>query len=90
VSALRRRIERIAAGGGGRGRCPECGLLPDGVPDPDATYEILFEEEWEERGIETPDENNVYCEKCGELVFGVISFGDEDSYPGVIGPDDAA
>jgi hypothetical protein len=79
----RLRLLEATRGIGGGDRCTDCGSLPDGEEDPDTTYEILFPHEWEERGIETPDEN-VYCETCSQLVFGVLEFPGTDFYPCVI------
>jgi hypothetical protein len=53
--------------------CPECG---SGDHTEEPTYELLLDDDCEERGIDAPDES-VYCEVCGELVFGVVEF-DED------------
>jgi hypothetical protein len=61
-------------GSGGPGEaCPECGRLPDREPfGTEDTYELVFVEEDEEM-----PEEDVYCESCGELIIGVISFDDE-------------
>jgi hypothetical protein len=53
--------------------CPECG---SGDHTEEPTCELLLDDDCEERGIDAPDES-VYCEVCGELVFGVVEF-DED------------
>jgi hypothetical protein len=53
--------------------CPECGSGDYTAGRP--TYELLFDDEWEELGEDIPDES-VYCETCGELIWGVIEFKD--------------
>lgn len=63
--------ETLGLAGDDEGRCLECGRLPDGESGPHDTYEILFPHEFEELGIERPHEN-VYCEACGRLVFGIV------------------
>jgi hypothetical protein len=68
-----RALEATCGIGGGGGRCPDCGGLLDGEPDPEATYELLFEDEWEEAGLGDIQEN-VYCQTCGGLIYGVLSF----------------
>jgi hypothetical protein len=52
--------------------CPECGHgdYTSGPP----TYELLFDDDHEE---EIP-EGDVYCDSCGQLVFGVIRFPDDE------------
>ena len=65
-----RALERTITGRGDK--CPECGLY-GGPPGPHDTYELLIDGP---DGEQMPDED-VYCESCGELVIGVISFDDE-------------
>jgi hypothetical protein len=71
-TTIQRRVDALETSigiGGGGPRCPECGRLPDRDPGPSEadTYELVFVEEDEEM----PDED-VYCERCGELIIAVI------------------
>jgi hypothetical protein len=70
-----KKLERIEKARGGGPPCPECearGLYTEGEP----TYELLFDDDLLDRGEDIPSAS-VYCGTCGELVFGVIEFGDE-------------
>jgi hypothetical protein len=72
---IARRVEDLEAshgiGGGGRGRCPDCGgRAPlDGKPDPNDTYELIFV------GAEEDSENE-WCSTCGRQTRVVLEWGD--------------
>jgi hypothetical protein len=56
--------------------CPECGFGAAPLAEP--TYEILFDDEYEEKYSEEPPDEDLYCETCGEQIFGVITFADDE------------
>jgi hypothetical protein len=60
--------------------CPECGLsLSGGYSDKD-TFAVVFDDDFEgsESGAEEIPEEDAYCEECGQAIYIVIRFPDND------------
>jgi hypothetical protein len=65
---IKRRLEGLAPAQ--EGACPECGGVPSGAGrhGPNDTWEILFEEEFEEKyGVPLPEGPSI-CVVCGKYI----------------------
>ena len=74
IESRLRRLEESRHGG----RCPECGLPPDG-----AGYIVFVDEERPEKGFQGDPEER--CDRCGRRLWCVIRVVYEDAAAGTEG-----